>query len=363
MDAILHKGGFTMNGELRVKHSSKYIETRRKRRMKILLGIGLSIGIIIIALTTPIKERLMSRFQRVLIKIEEYTMTNEDQQIPNIANFKLSTLEGVNMENTHEIEKYEYVTKRRRDVFKGKLQLINGSYACLFRESEQLVDVKTNKNKSYKLIETRMKLNKEMISALNAMMKHFEEATGKHDMIMTSGYRNLADQGAILQEKMNVLGEKQALEWAMLPGYSEHHSGYAVDMSIYTDEGNYVKYKGQGDYAWINQNCHKYGFIRRYTEEKKEITGVLDEQWHYRYIGVPHAYVVTAKNFCFEEYIDYLKQFTFEKTHLLVECDAGKYEIYFVPSDGKETSVPVPSSKAYEISGNNVDGFIVTVSL
>lgn len=362
MGAILHKGGFTMNGELRVKHSSKHNEVRRKRRMKTLLGIGLCAGMILITVTTPIKERLVTCFQRVLIKIEEYTMTSENQ-IPDIQNFKLSTVDVTNTEDTYEIEKYEYVTKRRRDVFKGNLQLINGSYGCLFRESDQLVDVKTNKNKSYKLIETKMKLNKEMISALNAMMKHFEEATGKHDMIMTSGYRNLADQGAILQEKMNALGEKQALEWAMLPGYSEHHSGYAVDMSIYTDEGNYVKYKGQGDYAWINQNCHKYGFIRRYTEEKKEITGVLDEQWHYRYIGVPHAYIVTTKNFCFEEYIDYLKQFTFEKTHLLVECDAGKYEIYFVPSDGKETSVPVPSSKAYEISGNNVDGFIVTVTL
>lgn len=362
MDAILHKGGFTMNGELRVKHRNKHNEARRKRQMKILLGISLCMGIIIIAFNTPIKKRLITCFQRILIEIEAYTITNENER-PDIENIKLSTVEVTNKENSYEMEKYEYVIKRRRDVFKGNLQLINGSHAYLFRESDQLVDVKTNKNKSYKLMDTKMKLNKEMVGALNSMMRHFEEATGKHDMIMTSGYRNLADQGEILQEKMNALGEKQALEWAMLPGYSEHHSGYAVDMSIYTDEGNYIKYKGQGEYAWINQNAYKYGFIRRYTEDKREITGVLDEQWHYRYIGVPHAYVVTANDFCFEEYSDYLKQFTFDKTHLLVECEAGKYEIYFVPSEEKETSVPVPSSKAYVISGNNEDGFIVTVTL
>lgn len=352
-----------MYGVLRTKHSNKYSELRRKRRIRIILGISLCIGAMIIVLNTPIKAKLVARLNLFLTRIEEYTMSSENQ-IPQIGYFKLSAIEVDGKEKDEETaNQYEYVTKRKRDLYKGSLQLINGSHAYLFRETEQLVDVKTNKNKFYKLIETKMKLNKDMVNALNAMMKDFERATGKHDMIMTSGYRTLADQGQVLQEKINLWGEKEALEWAMLPGYSEHHSGYAVDMSIYTDEGNYVKYKGQGDYAWINQNCYKYGLIRRYTEEKKEITGVSDEQWHYRYVGVPHAYVITVKNFCLEEYMNYLKQFTFDKKHLVVDCDAGKYEIYFVPSEGKETSVPIPTGKAYTLSGNNEDGFIVTVTL
>lgn len=350
-----------MYGALRAKHSNKYNAVRRKRRIRIVVGISLCIGAIIIVLTTPIKAKLMARIHLVLTEIEKYTMTRENQ-IPKIEYFKLSTIEASSKENDV-VKQYEYVTRKRREIYKGNLQLINGSNACLFRETDRLIDVKTNKNKSYKLMEKSMKLNKEMVNALNTMMKDFEKVTGKHDMILTSGYRTLADQGEVLQEKINLIGEKDALDWAMLPGYSEHHSGYAVDMSIYTDEGNYVKYKGQGDYAWINENCYKYGMIRRYTEEKEEITGVLDEQWHYRYIGVPHAYIVTAKKFCLEEYMDYLKQFTFDKEHLMVECAAGKYEIYFVPSEGKETSVPIPGDKAYTISGNNVDGFIVTVTL
>ncbi|MBU3804871.1 MAG: M15 family metallopeptidase [Candidatus Cellulosilyticum pullistercoris] len=351
-----------MDEVLRAKHN-KYSEVRRKRGIKLIVGIGLCVGAIIIVLNTPMKARLKARLSLLLNEIEEYTMANENQ-IPEIEHFKLSTIEVASKGNDMSmVNQYEYVTQRRRDLFRGNLQLINGSHACLFREMDQLVDVKANKNKSYKLMETNMKLNKDMVGALNAMMKDFEKATGKHDMILTSGYRTLADQGEVLQEKIKLWGEKEALEWAMLPGYSEHHSGYAVDMSIYTDEGKYVKYKGQDDYAWINQNCYKYGLIRRYTEEKKEITGVSDEQWHYRYIGVPHAYIVTKKNFCLEEYMDYLKQFTFGSTHLVVDCDAGKYEIYFVPSEGRETSVPVPSDKAYTISGNNEDGFIVTVTL
>ncbi len=351
-----------MHGALRAKHGNKYNEDRKKRLVRIIVGISLCIGAIIIVLATPLKTRLIARLN-LLLEEMEYTITSENQT-PEIEYFKLSTIEMASKDNGTDMStQYEYITKIRRDLYKGNLQLINGNHAYLFREMDQLVDVKGNKNKSYKLIETTMKLNRDMLHALNDMMKDFEEATGKHDMIMTSGYRTLADQGEVLQEKINLWGEEEALGWAMLPGYSEHHSGYAVDMSIYTDEGIYVKYKGQGEYAWINQNCYKYGFIRRYTEEKKEITGVSDEQWHYRYIGVPHSYVVIAKNFCLEEYINYLKQFTFDKTHLIVECTNGRYEIYFVPLEGKEISVPIPSDKEYAISGNNEDGFIVTVKL
>ena len=67
---------------------------------------------------------------------------------------------------------------------------------------------------------------------------------------------------------------------------------------------------------------------------------------------------------CLEEYIDYLKQFSFSKQHLNVEDDQHqRYQIYYVPSDGQRTEIPVPKDNQYTISGNNVDGFLVTVSL
>ena len=350
-----------MNGVLRAKQQEQYHELIRRRRMRRLGAVGLCIVAMLIMMHTPLKSRVMAKIRLSLTQLESYILS-DDTQFPTIGAFKLSTVEVDS--NEEEINNgYRYMLKRKRDLYKGSMQLINGSHAYLFREQEQLVHLKTYKNKSYKLIDTKMQLNREVVGPLNAMMKDFERATGKHDMIMTSGYRNLSDQGEVLQEKINVWGEDEALKWAMLPGYSEHHSGYAVDMSIYTDAGEYVKYKGQDQYAWINQNCYKYGWIRRYTEEKKEITGVSDEQWHYRYIGVPHAYVITMKYFALEEYISYIKQFTFGKEHLKVECESGAYEIYFVPSEGSETFVPVPKGKSYTLSGNNEDGFIVTVTL
>ena len=67
-------------------------------------------------------------------------------------------------------------------------------------------------------------------------------------------------------------------------------------------------------------------------------------------------------NFCLEEYITYLHQFTFEKSHLFItDDDESSYEIYYVKAEKGETDIPVPKEGNYSISGDNVDGFIVTI--
>ncbi|NLB43301.1 MAG: peptidase M15, partial [Clostridiales bacterium] len=93
-------------------------------------------------------------------------------------------------------------------------------------------------------------------------------------------------------------------------------------------------------------------------EEKRSKTGIEYEPWHFRYIGKPHSYIATEYNMCLEEYVDYLKEFQFGEKHLRVRDGDGKrYEIYYTD----KLDVPVPSGKQYKVSGNNVDGFIITV--
>lgn len=316
------------------------------------------LGILLIGYCTPIRQYIVTKCERLQIMIDEYTSSESLAEIeePIIENLKISVKENI------DTSQYAKVTKYRDDMWTGPLILVNGNYACKILQGIDLRPVKHFKNDSYKIADDEIQLNTEMINHLNGMFKAFEKSTGKHDIILTSGYRTLKDQQIILQEKINLLGEEEAYEWAMLPKYSEHHTGYAVDVSIYTDSGNYIRYKGQNEYGWINQNCHNYGFIRRYADDKKALTGIANEEWHYRYVGVPHATLIAAMNFCFEEYIDYLKDYTFGNKHLKVSCDQGDYEIYFVPSKGRDIKVAVPKKGEYSISGNNVDGFIVTVS-
>lgn len=75
---------------------------------------------------------------------------------------------------------------------------------------------------------------------------------------------------------------------------SEHRTGFAIDI-----QSNDAAYK------WLNANCYKYGFILRYTADKTKYTGVMDEYWHYTYVGKGVAYTCYTEGLCLEEY--YLK--------------------------------------------------------
>ena len=296
--------------------------------------------------------------EKVWIRLNEYHQNKMiESDMPEVGGLYLKEYKVKNL------NEYRNVTKRNEDLYKGHLVLVNTQYPWHFLQEHALTNVSLVKNDNYKVLDKKMRLDKEMLEKLHNMLNTFKEYSGKQDIILTSGYRSLHEQQEILKEKMALYGETEASKWAMRPGYSEHHTGYAVDISICTQQGNYIRYRGQDEYGWINENCHKYGFIRRYPGDKKEITGVYNEEWHYRYIGVPHSYIVTAKNYCFEEYIDYLRQYTVDKKHLQVKCLDGEFEIYFVPANCEkgETSIPIPQNGKTSIQGNNVDGYIVTV--
>ena len=78
-----------------------------------------------------------------------------------------------------------------------------------------------------------------------------------------------------------------------VPGYSEHQAGLAVDINGATYDL----------YFWLQENSYKYGFIFRYPGSKTEITGVAEEVWHYRYVGVEAATEMYEKGLCLEEYL------------------------------------------------------------
>lgn len=82
------------------------------------------------------------------------------------------------------------------------------------------------------------------------------------------------------------------------PGASEHNLGLAVDIN-----GTDYDFDNTAAYRWLSQNAHKYGFIQRYTSGKSEITGVVCEPWHWRFIGVEDATAIRGTGMCLEEYL------------------------------------------------------------
>ena len=88
-----------------------------------------------------------------------------------------------------------------------------------------------------------------------------------------------------------------------VPGTSEHHLGLALDILTggYTtmDDGFGETKAGE----WLAQNAPDYGFILRYPAGKEEITGIVYEPWHFRYVGKEYAKDITEKGVCLEEYL------------------------------------------------------------
>ncbi len=92
---------------------------------------------------------------------------------------------------------------------------------------------------------------------------------------------------------------KRAATVILPPGTSEHNLGLAMDIC-----NTYDSFANQKEYKWLVEHAHEYGFILRYTAEKKPITGIVAEPWHWRYVGVEYAEKIKNSGLCLEEYLD-----------------------------------------------------------
>jgi hypothetical protein len=108
-----------------------------------------------------------------------------------------------------------------------------------------------------------------------------------------------------MEEITAAYGEDYAKKYVASPGYSEHHTGLAVDVGIFYPDGSQGSFSESQNAVWMRNNCQHFGFVRRYAEDKTAITGISNEAWHFRYVGMPHAFYMTAHNLCLEEYIDF----------------------------------------------------------
>ena len=105
------------------------------------------------------------------------------------------------------------------------------------------------------------------------------------------------------------IAEEQAALWVTIPGTSEHEIGLSLDIVSREYQILDEKQENTDVQKWLMEHCYEYGFILRYPTNKKDITKINYEPWHYRYVGVENAMFMKEKGFCLEEYIEYLKSF------------------------------------------------------
>lgn len=244
---------------------------------------------------------------------------------------------------------------------RGPMILVNNDYAYESFD-EDLVSVYENKNDFYYVSSIELLMREEAVQALNEMMEDFNEATELKNVQIISGYRTQERQQELYQADT---GNEDGDRTVAKPGYSEHQSGYACDFNLFYRDYS-EDFDGTGDYAWFAEHCADYGFILRYPEDKVSTTEIAYEPWHFRYVGNPHAYAMTERKLCLEEYMQLLTTYTYEGEHLeITGADGKQYEVYTFPADilSDTTTVPVPAEKSYTIYGNNIDSYIVTIAL
>lgn len=281
--------------------------------------------------------------------------------------FSVCKLPSVFTENVREARFGPSVFYRMRsaelgEVAQGDMILVNGEHAYDFDRGEKKYTVASKKNAYYRVKDDEVSLSKIAIEHFNALFRAFYKKTGLDNVTVISGYRDYDKQEQLLDERIGSSGYSAAIQWVAQPGHSEHHTGLAADIAVADAAGNTSTFTGEDDYALIGEIAWRYGFINRYPENKTEITGISNEPWHYRYVGKPHAYIMSHYDQCLEEYENYIRQFTYPNSYLRVNIHGDVFKIYYVPASAEgKTKIPVPVVGAYQISGNNSDGFIVTV--
>lgn len=256
-------------------------------------------------------------------------------------------------------------------LHQGFLILVNYENEYVFPSDERIVALYGNKSKYLKLSNSSVSVSADIHSIFNSLIDDLYDASGCNEVLLTSGYRDYASQKKLFDDRVATAGEEQARLYVSLPGYSEHHTGLALDLTVLAADGLSYSIATYPQTKWFVDNAEYYGFVLRYPQDKVDITKIGHEPWHYRYVGTPHAEIMNSLELCLEEYIEYLREFEYGKRYLIYSdgeirsssepiTEEG-YMIYYVPAgDAATTEVYVPSELEYSISGNNIDGFIIT---
>ena len=172
-----------------------------------------------------------------------------------------------------------------------------------------------------------------------SMRDDLQKKTGVR-VYVASDYRTAEEQAAILESS------KEGIAAAL--GCSEHEAGLALDIYAPYYAGMNLLRSRAG--KLMQEICSDYGYIIRYPFGKEEITGIDYEPWHVRYVGAPHATIMTDSGLTLEEYVALLAPNTWYQS--------GEYWIARLSVD----SLYLPTEFTHcDISPDNTGYYIVTV--
>ncbi len=155
-------------------------------------------------------------------------------------------------------------------------------------------------------------VDKKIIKDLKNMFE--DSKTDNANISLFSGYRDIQKQIELVNNSIKKKISKgfsikdarnSCFETLAIPGFSEHHTGLAVDLYSNNDNSfDTTNFQNTKAYEWLIKNSYKYGFILRYPKDKEHITNISFEPWHFRYVGKEASKIIYNEKICLEEFIE-----------------------------------------------------------
>lgn len=245
------------------------------------------------------------------------------------------------------------VVLQQPSIHAGNLILVNAKYPCQFNNTELILE-------PVNAADNKVLLERNVTTLLSSLM---DELDGWSDIAAVSGWRREQEQQEIYTQSLKESGMAFTQKFVALPGHSEHQTGLAIDLALKQENIDFVcpnfPYTGICQ-TFRNRSTH-FGFIERYPSGKESVTGIAHEPWHFRYVGTPHAEIMEKHDFVLEEYIAFLKQYTYHNNPYLYHTNLQNIAISYLEAEKlTDTHFEIADNIPYLVSGNNVDGFIIT---
>ena len=196
--------------------------------------------------------------------------------------------------------------------------------------------------------------------AAAALGRLMQEIDGWESIVPVSGWRSREEQKRIWDDSLKKNGISFTKKYVAVPGHSEHQTGLAIDLGLRREPLDFIcpAFPDSGICRTFRKKAAGHGFILRYPAGKEDITGIAHEPWHFRYVGVPHAEIMSREGMSLEEYTDFLRQFPYGSRPFRICCGRRSFSVSYIEAAGEGISLFPHDFRS--LSGNNADGFIIT---
>lgn len=239
-----------------------------------------------------------------------------------------------------------------KSIYTGNLVLVNGRYPY-YSENAEIPLVSAHAGSKVLLERRAAVLLSKLMSSLD----------GWSQICAVSGWRSRNQQQEIYTQSLRENGAAFTEQFVAKPDHSEHQTGLAIDLGLRNSKMDFIRpdFPYSGICQTFREKAVAYGFIERYPKGKEAVTGIAHEPWHFRYVGMPHAAIMTEHGLTLEEYHDFLKQYLHGETAYWHQAGNQTVEVSYKKAVvGGDTEFEMEEDVPYAVSGNNTDGFVLT---